>query len=272
MARPVILLGLGFTTRRVARRLLARRVPTFAAVRRAERFQDLAALGLRIGGLTAEGLPRGAVLIHTIPPLPEAESLAIRELILQFEPKRVVYISSTGVYGGQSVVDENTAVLDSDDKARQRIADEDWLRAGSWETLIVRPAAIYGPGRGVHIRIREGRLPRAEPGGITSRIHADDLAAIVEAGARSGLTGAWPAADDYPCATAEIAAWCAELFRLELKSHWKETIPVWGRRVHGGEIRKLLSVDLAYPKFDAGILACLCEERLAALRSGECNR
>jgi nucleoside-diphosphate-sugar epimerase len=110
------------------------------------------------------------------------------------------------------------------------------------------------------MRLKERRLPRAEPGGITSRIHVDDLAAIIEAGALSSLAGAWPLADDYACSTAEIAAWCAGILGIDLNSEWKETIPVRGRKVDGRKIRELLSVDLKYPKYDSGILACLATE------------
>lgn len=257
---PLILLGLGFTTRRLARRLLLRRYEVFAAVRDAGRFQDLSALGVRTGGFNPREYPQGAVVIHTIPPLPEPESGTVREFIAQLKPRRIVYISSTGVYGNQSVVNEDTAVLASDEKARVRIEEEKWLQAGLWESLIVRPAAIYGPGRGVHVRIREARLPRAEPGAVTSRIHVDDLAAVIEAGALSNLAGAWPLADDYPCATAEVAEWCAGIIRVDLNSQWKEKIPVWGRRVDGRKIRELLGVELLYPKYDSGTLACLAEE------------
>jgi len=248
-------LGLGFTTRRLARRLLFRKLPVFAAVRDAGRFRALAALGVQFGGF-----PKNAVLVHTVPPLPLEESAELRKTIMQLEPRRIVYISSTGVYGAQSTVDEHTPVLASDEKARQRIEDEMWLQAGPWASCIVRPAAIYGPGRGIHLRIREGRMPRAESGGITSRIHADDLAAVIEAGALSDLTGAWPLADNHPCATAEIAAWCAGILRMDLKAEWQGDVPVWGRRVDGGKIRDLLGVELKYPKYDSGILACLAEE------------
>jgi nucleoside-diphosphate-sugar epimerase len=260
MPEPVILLGLGFTTRRLARRLILRRVPVFGAVRNAERFSDLKASGVKF-----EDLPSRAVMVHTVPPLPIEEAAPIRERILRLEPRRIVYISSTGVYGTQPVVDEHTRVLGSDHKARQRIEDEKWLAAGPWETLIVRPAAIYGPGRGVHVRIREGRLPRSESGGITSRIHVDDLAATLEAGTFSDLTGAFPLADNHPCATAEIAGWCAKVLRMDLNSEWRENIPVWGRRVDGRKIRELLGVELKYPGYESGILACLAEESGARL-------
>ena len=149
-------------------------------------------------------------------------------------------ISSTGVYGSQAIVDETTSPLPSDEKAKLRIVDEQWVQSGPWESLVVRAAAIYGPGRGVHMRLKERRLPRAEPGGITSRIHVDDLAALLGAGIRS--------------------AWCAGILGIDLNSEWKETIPVRGRKVDGRKIRELLSVDLKYPKYDSGILACLATE------------
>jgi uncharacterized protein YbjT (DUF2867 family) len=260
---PVILLGIGFTTRRLAPRILRRGVPVYAAVRDSGRFDDLAALGVQLRDLPhPDGLPQNGVLIHSVPPLPADESSVLRNFILQLAPRRIVYISSTGVYGNQPVVDENTATLASDDKARVRIEEEQWLQAGAWQSLIIRPAAIYGPGRGVHVRIREGRMPRSEPGGVTSRIHVDDLTAIVETGAFSDLTGAWPFADDYPCASAEVAAWFADIAGIDLNKEWREALPVWGRKVNGRKIRELLGVDLRYPRYDAGIRACLIEEEV----------
>ena len=66
--------------------------------------------------------------------------------------------------------------------------------------MILRPAAIYGPGRGVHVSMEEGRF-RFVGGGdnFVSRIHVDDLAAHVEAALLSDITGAWPVADEHPC-------------------------------------------------------------------------
>jgi nucleoside-diphosphate-sugar epimerase len=123
----------------------------------------------------------------------------------------------------------------------------------------VRAAAIYGPGRGVHVRVLEGRPPRAEPVGLTSRIHVDDLAAVLEAGALSDVTGAYPLADDRPCATPELAAWCARVFRKELPPVWDRPVSVPGRAVDGRRIRELLAVQLAYPTWESGVLASHCE-------------
>jgi nucleoside-diphosphate-sugar epimerase len=252
---PAILLGLGFTTRRLALRLLCRGMSAYAVVRDPGRFAALESLGLHL-----DKPPRRATLIHTIPPLAGDENREMRRRIRELAPKRVIYISSTSVYGVTAVVDETTPALPADDKGRRRIEEEEWLSDGPWETMIVRAAAIYGPGRGIHVRVRDGRLPRTEPGGITSRIHADDLAAVLEAAALSPLTGAWPLADDYPCPTAEIAAWCGGILRKELAPPWRDAVSVAGRKVDGRKVRELVGVDLVYPEYQSGILASLARE------------
>jgi nucleoside-diphosphate-sugar epimerase len=187
-------------------------------------------------------------------------------LIADLEPKRIIYISSTSVYGTQTVVNENTSAEPSEEKGRDRMEEERWIASCAPETLTIRAAAIYGPGRGVHIRVLEGRLPRTEPGGITSRIHVDDLAAVLEAAALSDLTGAWPLADDYPCPTSEIAEWCGRILGKDLAPPWRNAISVSGRNVEGGRIRELLGVALRYPDYRSGILASLAEERALSLR------
>jgi nucleoside-diphosphate-sugar epimerase len=258
---PVILLGLGYTTSRLARRLLIRGLPVFAVVRQPDRFADLRAVGLRITrfDLPESGaeLPKSAVLVHTIPPLPEPEAAALRFFIQSLKPRRVVYISATTVYGDQTDVTAETAARPCGEKSRRRVEEENWIAAGPWPSLIVRPAAIYGPGRGVHVRVREGRVPRGE--GLVSRIHVEDLAAVLEAGVLSDLTGAWPLADDRACAGEEIKAWCARLLALPSPAG-AAPFRVAGRKVDGSKIRELLGVRLAFPDYQAGILASLALE------------
>lgn len=254
---PVVLLGLGYTTRRLARRLLLRGVPTFAVSRTPERSSDLAGIGLRFGDV-----PKSAVLVHTVPPLSEAEAVPVLRTIAALKPQRFIYISSTGVYGSHSSVDESTPVDPATAKAEARIREEQWIQAGPWNALILRPAAIYGPGRGVHTRIANGQPPRATGPGIVSRIHVDDLAALLEGATQSDLTGTWPVADEYACSSDEINRWCSALLRLpEPKS---EDGAVSGRTVNGRKILKALGIGLTYPTYQSGILASYAEERAAA--------
>jgi len=94
-----------------------------------------------------------------------------------------------------------------------------------------------------------------------SRIHVDDLAALAEAGLFSDLSGAWPVADELPCATAEIAYWTARLTGLpEIPTKAKEFVAA-GRKVDGSAIRLLLGVPLAYPTWHSGVLASLAVEK-----------
>jgi nucleoside-diphosphate-sugar epimerase len=263
MQDSAILLGLGFTTRRLARRLLARGLNVHAEVRDPGRFRELAALGVRLG----PPFPRDALLIHTVPPLPQPENQGIRDRIAELAPRRVVYISSTGVYGEQTLVNESTPVSAVGEKAIRRIEEETWLGAGPWETLIIRPAAIYGPSRGIHVRVQEGRMPRSESGGVVSRIHVDDLAAVLEAGAISGLAGAWPLADERPCSSPEIALWCCRLLNKEISAPWKLDLTVAGRSVDGGAVLRELGLSLIYPDYESGILASIAEAHAVAERA-----
>lgn len=263
----VLILGLGFTGARVASRLLQRGVPVAAAVRDIRRFRELAQEGLQLSELSFDHpeamlLPRKAILAVLIPPLERAQNTALRTTICQLEPMRVVYVSSTGVYGDRVAVDANTPAEPNDDRGRQRLEEERWMASGPWTSLILRSAAIYGPGRGVHAAIREGKLPRSAGSGIVSRIHVDDLAAIIEAGILSDLQGAWPVADDEPCSSDEIVRWCRKLLHLEAAGG--QQIPgrrgIGGRKVDGSEIRERLKVDLLYPSWQTGIQASLAEE------------
>jgi nucleoside-diphosphate-sugar epimerase len=258
----VNILGLGFTGARVARRLLARGVRVRAAVRAPERFSGLGHAGLELEELRPDGssLPKGAVLFHAIPPLPEEQEIQLRSLIIGLRPRRIVYISSTGVYGDAGVVDENTPAHPLDERGRARLRAERWISEGGWESLVLRAAAIYGPGRGIHVAIREGRIPRGAGSGIVSRIHVEDLAAIAEAGLFAQVQGAWPVADDLPCSSAEIAVWCAEAMKLGNAGEFTREFPVAGRKVDGKKIREVLGVRLAYPDWKSGILASLAEE------------
>ncbi len=263
----VVILGLGFTGARLASRLLQRGVPVSAPVRGIRRFPELALAGLQLSQLDLDHpetmmLPRNAVVAVLLPPLPDSENVALRETIRGIAPARVIYVSSTGVYGDQVVVDENTPAEPNDDKGRLRLAEERWITAGPWTSLMLRSAAIYGPGRGVHVSIRERQLPRSAASGIVSRIHVEDLAAIVEAGMFSDIQGAWPVADDAPCSSDEIARWCRKLLQLkpvrgrEMRFSGK----IAGRKVDGRKIRQILKVELQYPSWKAGIQASLSEE------------
>ena len=249
---PVLILGCGFTGSRVARLLRDDGVAVIA-IRRAQ--IDFTHPGA-VAQLAAVA-PPGCVVLHSVPSLPDSAD-ALLLSALEGRADRIVYVSTTGVYGASETVDENTPVAPRNAREEARVRTELAVQNGSWNSLILRPAAIYGPGRGVHVSMAEGRYTLLGDGSnYISRIHVDDLAAVAHAAARSGLTGAYPVADEHPCPSREIAEYCANRFGWPMPvSVSQAEVPASrraNRRVDGRAIALRLGVSLRYPSYREGI-------------------
>lgn len=257
-------MGCGFTGRFLATRLRDKGVDVVATTRHPEspEMHELAGAGAKV--IALEQIPEyvrpGARILHSIPIVggdPE-ESIALLDL-LQERPARIVYISTTGVYGGAEHVDETTPVDQSSERALARLAVEQAVAAGPWSSLMLRASAIYGPGRGVHVAYKQGRYPRHES--FISRIHVADLAAHTEAALFSDVAGAFPVADEEPCTSSEIYDFCAELLGPpDVPPQPASRGPVRfsaNRRVDGSAIRTLLGIELEYPTYKTGIPAAI---------------
>jgi nucleoside-diphosphate-sugar epimerase len=252
----VLILGCGFTGQRVARRFLARGCQVTVTTRTPARLASLTQLGASVITLDhlIGHLPPGVLLLHSIPP-PEPVDLLEA---LHAAPARVVYLSTTAVYGTVTHVDATTQVDLKSERARPRLEAEQRVAAGPWSSLILRPAAIYGPGRGVQESLPRGAYYSGD--NYVSRIHVDDLAAHAEAALLSDLEGAYPVADEEPCTTREIAEFCARLLSLPsvpqptLGTKFRATS---NRRVDGSAIRRALGITLTYPSYRTGIPASL---------------
>jgi nucleoside-diphosphate-sugar epimerase len=252
----ILILGCGYTGRRVAQRFLTRGAGVTATTRNP---QGLSVPGAQIIGV--EELPKhmraGMRVLHSIPP-PGPNGLLDS---LRGHAARVVYLSSTAVYGAETLVDENTPVDLAEPRSRSRLDAERAIAAGPWSSLILRPAAIYGPGRGVHESIQRGEHSLSDR--FVSRIHVDDLATHAEAALVSEIGGAFPVADEDPCTSREIAEYCARLLNLPLNPLHDGTPTRFAadRRVDGSAIRKALGVTLAYPSYRVGVPAALSPEQ-----------
>ncbi|MCU0958572.1 MAG: SDR family oxidoreductase [Pirellulaceae bacterium] len=195
-----LIAGCGYLGSRVARLWQAAGDDVHVLTRSAARAGHLHQLGLRPlqGDVTDPA---------TLPPLPVVDTVlwsvgfdrraggAIHDVyvsglrhVLQRLPAptvRIVYVSSTGVFGETdgSWVDETTvcrpqraggrACLD----AEQLLLQTDWAR----RTVILRLAGIYGPGRLPRLnQLRAGRPLDAAPDGLLNLIHVDDAAHVVQ--------------------------------------------------------------------------------------------
>jgi nucleoside-diphosphate-sugar epimerase len=210
----------------------------------------------------SEFISSDMVVLHSVP-VPGVVS-ALRKN----PPRRVVYLSTTGVYGAAKSVDEHTTVAPRTEREQLRVSEEREVLSGPWQSMVLRPAAIYGPGRGIHTSMRDGKYQLMGDGGnYVSRIHVDDLAHLAEAAMMSGIAGAYPVADDEPCTSREIAGYCAKLLNIPMPpaaspESLGETRRA-DRRVDGSAIRRLLGINLKYPSYREGIAACLEAEARA---------
>ena len=257
----VVILGCGYTGERVAQRMINRGARVLCTSRTPERLQAIRgaeALRLELPGTISEDLiPEGSLVVHSIPPV-DGQDPAELVRSLGSKPRRLVYLSTTGVYGDQQQVDASTPAAPRNDREWQRIETENAVQAGPWSAIVLRPAAIYGPDRGIHVSMAEGRFRLVDGGAnFVSRIHVDDLADHVEAALMSDVTGAWPVADDHPCTSIEIATYCATMLGVPVPSsidsaeahHTRRA----DRKVDGRAIRELLGIRLRYPSYQSGL-------------------
>ena len=128
------------------------------------------------------------------------EALANRRIL----PARIVYVSTSGVYGdcGGARVDESRAVRPQTDRARRRVDAERqlalWCSGRGVDLVILRAPGIYAADRLPLERLRVGTpVLRAEDDVFTNHIHAEDLAAIVVRALEDAApAGTYNASDD----------------------------------------------------------------------------
>ena len=248
----ILILGCGYTGSRVAA-LLRAKGHDVLPIRRAQIDFNLPSSVPDLADIA----PANCIVLHSIPSLPDnADALLLKAL--EQKAQRIVYLSTTGVYGAAELVDENTPVAPRNQRELARAATEAAVSSGPWQSLILRPAAIYGPGRGVHVSMAQGQYTLLGEGkNFISRIHVDDLARLATAALLSSQIGAYPVADQHPCTSREIAEYCAQLFHLPPPVSVEESrVPLsrrTNRRVDGRAVFQLLGLTLLYPSYREGI-------------------
>lgn len=270
-----LILGCGYTASRVARKLIAAGSKVVCTNRKKAEVAGAECIDLNTTNQQSlldltPYLSEGMLVLHSIP---TAESTAtLLNILRPFHPRRFLYLSTAGVYGAKEEVGEHTSAAPEAERDRSRLQTEQLISSGPWSSLVLRPAAIYGPHRGIHTSARHG-IFRPPPGGnrIISRIHVDDLADHVLAGLGSEITGAFPVADEEPCTSLEVAEWTASLLgiSLNLDEHngGGHDARNKGRRVNGSAYRRALGLNLRYPSFRQGVPACLAAEDASSDRT-----
>jgi nucleoside-diphosphate-sugar epimerase len=179
------------------------------------------------------------------------------------------YLSTTGVYGNRDGrwVNEGSELRPTGPRGERRCdAEEQWLSLGAH---VFRLAGIYGPGRSAFDTLRAGTARRFDrPGQVFSRIHVDDLVAVLRASMARPRHGAiYNVCDDEPAAPADVVAYAAGLLGVAppplepfdpaalspmARSFWADN-----KRVSNALIKRELGVVLRHPDYRAGLAAIL---------------
>lgn len=224
-------------------------------------------------------LPAADAIVHCAPPPahgdadPRTGNLLGALAAAGALPRRMVYISTSGVYGdcADARIDESRPLNPQSARARRRVDAEQqlghWCVACDVTLIILRAPGIYAADRLPLERVR-ARTPvlRAEDDVFTSHIHADDLAAsVARALDEDAPAGIYNAADDTELRMgdwldlvadhahlprpprvrrSEIAA----LVPAELLSFLRES-----RRLDNRRLKTVLGVRLRYPTVYEGL-------------------
>lgn len=143
----------------------------------------------------------GRVVFYTAPP-PGGGHLDTRvaafcgQVTAINRPAKLVYISTSGVYGdcGGELVDESRPLNPQTARAKRRVDAEQRLQQLAEEQqvplVILRVTGIYGPTRLPLQRLQQDHpVLKPEESNITNRIYAEDLARICVAAALRGASG-----------------------------------------------------------------------------------
>jgi nucleoside-diphosphate-sugar epimerase len=289
----VVIVGAGYTGGRLAQRLVAAgrqvwltRTTAAAATAQATALgPTVRGVGLRLvlpmtpSDLAAlEALPANATWVLLAPPSigPDAGRAEAALLARAARPRRVVYVSSTGVYGpaAGAWVDEATAPAPASASGRARLAAEAAVQAQGAPWCVLRPAGIYGPGRGLVARLRAGTM-RVVGDGTTmvSRVHVDDLVTAIERAIEvdAAVGRVINVADDEPSASGALADELAARLGLPAPPRVpRDDVPpevaamlTADRRIANAALRGVLGVTLRYPTWREGLAAELSDVGVA---------
>jgi nucleoside-diphosphate-sugar epimerase len=280
--------GFGYSAREIARRLQGEGWRIWGTGRSAENLGEMERQGVapiffdgtKMGSDLEDAIAQATHLLISVPP-DKGGSDPVLDLCGQAISESpslawIGYLSTIGVYGdhGGGWVDETTPVNPvswrSEDRAKAEAA---WaaLAGRSGAPLdIFRLAGIYGPGRSVVDRLRQGKAQViVKPGQVFNRIHVADIAQTVEKAlarpAASPQARIFNVTDDEPAPPQDVMIFAASLLGVEpaplipieeanlsgmALSFYEES-----KRVHNDAIKRDLGVRLAYPTYREGLRA-----------------
>lgn len=227
IAQTVLVAGAGFLGEAAAVYFRARGAQVWAMTRRPERAREFEARGLFpvIADLTRGPLPAlppaGLVIVSPAPDAHDETAYravyweGIARLMEALNPsvtRRLIYTSSTSVYGAiqEGILDEAVMPVPDTEKARILLEAECQVLRGTVPAVVLRLCGLYGPGRNRLESARSSRVP--DPARYANLIHRDDAVTAIEVLAARGESGQiYLGADDAAGVNVEIDAFVSAL-------------------------------------------------------------
>ncbi|MEN8180824.1 MAG: SDR family oxidoreductase [Pseudomonadota bacterium] len=284
----VTIIGCGDIGSRVAKACLARGDRVQGWVRTPaslERLRDLEIPDMQVDldapAAVIPGIHNHQLFYFAPPPAAGQEDHRVARLIQlcreSVSPSRVIYLSTSGVYGDcqGEWVDETRPPNPVVDRARRRLDAESrwkaWSRETGGELVILRVAGIYGPNKLPLQRLQSGQpMVSEEDSPITNHIHIFDLVKICLTAMQRGRTGeVYNVSDGHPGSMTGYFNQVADFLKLPrpplITKAQAERLLSPGMLSYLRESRCLsnkkmldeLGVVLSYPSLIEGLPACL---------------
>jgi nucleoside-diphosphate-sugar epimerase len=280
----LLIVGCGDIALRALPRL-ARNYQVFGLVRSAGQSDRIAALGaMPLAGdlddpATLQVLAgRADLVLHLAPPGESGErdqrSANLIAALSPRPPRRLVYISTSGVYGdcGGAWVDEARPLAPQTVRGGRRVDAErallDWGKRSGVAVIVLRVPGIYAAERLPLAQLKRGSpVLRAEDDVYTNHIHADDLAGVCLAALERGGAGrVYNASDDSELKMGDYFDLVADRARLPRPPRIARAVAEAGaisegllsfmresRRLSNARMKAELGVRLRYPSAYEGV-------------------
>ncbi|MFZ5828776.1 MAG: NAD-dependent epimerase/dehydratase family protein [Planctomycetota bacterium] len=280
-----LIVGCGFLGSRVARLWLQRGCQVAAVTRSRQRAELLAADGLEpvVADVTEPAtlrlLPAAETVLWAVGWTQETsvsrQALyvdGLRNVLqsLDVPPHRLIFISSTGVYGqaGGECVDEDSPTSPTRESGKALLDAEQVLASHPLgrRAIVLRMAGLYGPGRLLRTdELLAGRPLTVPSGRKLNLIHVDDAAsAVLAAEARAEPPARYLVSDGCPVDRREYFRCVAELigappprFVEPDRDQLSRSHGASDKRVSNDRMLRDLKVNLLYPNYRTGLGAIL---------------
>jgi nucleoside-diphosphate-sugar epimerase len=222
--------------------------------------------------LNAAANEASAILITCAPDDGGCPAYQVLEQTLRAASDRkwIAYLSTTGVYGdrGGGWVLEDSPLNPLSNEGRNRVtAEAQWQSLSHHRVDVFRLPGLYGPGRSVFDKLKDGTAKRIhKPGQVFSRLHEDDCATALWLARNRPINApgdVFNLCDDEPAPADEVMAYAARTYGFDVPpvtafdapgtSHAMQRFYQENKRVSNARAKAVLDWRPQYPTYREGL-------------------